>query len=771
MNNKKFLLIISALFVASAGAEQPTTTVSGSDNQINFAYSGDDTRLGIGVDNEGELVADFLKSFNSDWRSNWMGGAWYSDGAGGLKLDFLRLSGAAEKGDLISNQDNLRVWKYFLALDQNTFDDRKFTLGFGSEANNFFWNINGSKSITDERLTRTTVTSVNDILNGTENGRDYTQNRTIETTIREYAHPYKWGLGGRVGKFFDQGLLRLTGGIDYEKGDFSSRQLTGSINLEKYFNNSPHSLALNLEHANKDGHFVMDKNDTRAFLMYRYDFGKNHQPLTTVEEVEVVDEERLAQLKLEKRKLIQNEVSLASTAFFDLDSATIRDDAKQELMKLVDALKGKQLVSDINVVGHTCDIGTDAYNQSLSERRADSAKAFLVESGLSTDLIKPSGQGEKNPKYDNNSSEKEKNRRVEIAFLSLEKDYQEIEIADDEMPMKWVTKEVQAPAAWISRALRNPAQHKRTVDYYTYQEKSTKTSLGDRVYVNRNPVANGNSITIARNSSGVVIDVLANDTDPDPNTTLTISEVTQPSNGTVVNNSSNVTYTPTTGFIGEDTFTYTIDDGNGGTATATVTVTVENVPPQAQDDSVTTTGSEATSIDVLANDSDPDNGTLSVIAITQPSNGTASINDDGSITYQANAEFVGSDSFTYTITDGDGGESTATVFVTVLEDSTPPVGSDPTATDDKFVIIMLEGNDIDLNVLQNDYDTNGNSLTITKVSQPTRGGAIATVNEGGKSINFATIGSGDVLDQFTYTISNEKGGSATATVNIHVIDY
>lgn len=768
MNNKKILLMVSALFVASAGAEQQTT-ISGSENQINFAYSGDDTRLGIGVDNEGEVVADFLKSFNSDWRSNWIGGAWYSDGAGGLKLDFLRLSGANEKADLIDNQDNLRIWKYFLAIDQNTFDDRKITLGFGSEANNFFWNINGSKSITDERLTRTSISSIHDIITGIENGRDYTQNRTIETTIREYAHPYKWGLGGRIGKFFDQGLLRLTGGIDYEKGDFSSKQLTGSINLEKYFNNSPHSLALNLEHANKDGQFVIDKNDTRAFLMYRYDFGKNHQPLTTVEEVEVVDEERLAQLKLEKKKLIQHEVSLASVAFFDLNSATIREDAKQELMKLVNALKDKQLVSDINVVGHTCDIGTEAYNQALSNRRAGSAKAFLVENGLSADLIKPSGQGERNPKYDNNGPEKAKNRRVEIAFLSLEKDYQEVEITDDEMPMKWVTKEVQAPAAWIQRALRNPAQHKRTVDYYTYQETSTKTTLGDRVYINRNPIANGNSITISRNSGGVVIDVLANDSDPDPDTTLSISEVTQPNNGTVVNNSSNITYTPTTGFIGVDTFTYTINDGNGGTATATVTVTVENIPPQAQDDSVTVTGTEAVSINVLANDSDPDNGTLTVTAITQPTNGTASINDNGSISYQANSGYQGADSFTYTISDGDGGQSTATVFVTVSDTITPPIGSEPTAADDNFVIILMDVDDIDLDPLQNDFDANGSPLTITKISAPRRG--VATINEGGKSINFSISGSGSVTERFTYTITNEQGKTATGTINIHAIDY
>jgi hypothetical protein len=71
----------------------------------------------------------------------------------------------------------------------------------------------------------------------------------------------------------------------------------------------------------------------------------------------------------------------------------------------------------------------------------------------------------------------------------------------------------------------------------------------------------------------VTIDVLANDSDPDGDT-LTITALTQPANGSVVNNGSDVTYTPRNNFRGNDTFTYTISDGNGGTDTATVTVII-----------------------------------------------------------------------------------------------------------------------------------------------------------------------------------------------------
>src|SRR4029077_11438930 len=94
--------------------------------------------------------------------------------------------------------------------------------------------------------------------------------------------------------------------------------------------------------------------------------------------------------------------------------------------------------------------------------------------------------------------------------------------------------------------------------------------------------------TVAEDSAGNVIDVLANDTiAPDAGETLTITTVTQGSHGAVVNNGTNVSYTPAANYFGTDSFTYTISDGNGGTDTATVNVTVTSVndAPTAQPDS------------------------------------------------------------------------------------------------------------------------------------------------------------------------------------------
>lgn len=169
----------------------------------------------------------------------------------------------------------------------------------------------------------------------------------------------------------------------------------------------------------------------------------------------------------------------------------------------------------------------------------------------------------------------------------------------------------------------------------------------------------------------VTVRVLDNDSDPngDP---LTVTEVTQPSNGTAtVNPDNTVTYSPHSGFIGTDSFTYTISDGRGGTATARVTITVVaqlNQPPNAVDDTVTTAVGTAIIINVMANDSDPDGDTLRVTRIvTLPIHGSAELRTNGTIRYTPDPGFLGTDSFTYEICD-DGNPvlcDTATVTIEV----------------------------------------------------------------------------------------------------------
>jgi hypothetical protein len=168
----------------------------------------------------------------------------------------------------------------------------------------------------------------------------------------------------------------------------------------------------------------------------------------------------------------------------------------------------------------------------------------------------------------------------------------------------------------------------------------------------------------------VTIDVLANDTDPE-NQTLTLDSVTNPAStgGSVAISNGQVVYTPNSGFTGTDNFTYTVKDSQGAMATGNVTVTVSpNGNPTAVDDSPTTPKDTAKTIDVLVNDSDPEQDALTVNIKTDPEDGTVSISNN-QVVYTPNAGFTGTDSFEYTATDTEGGQDSAKVKVTVGSDS------------------------------------------------------------------------------------------------------
>ncbi|MDX1919723.1 MAG: cadherin-like domain-containing protein, partial [Candidatus Caenarcaniphilales bacterium] len=174
--------------------------------------------------------------------------------------------------------------------------------------------------------------------------------------------------------------------------------------------------------------------------------------------------------------------------------------------------------------------------------------------------------------------------------------------------------------------------------------------------------------------SAITMSLLPNDSDPDGDT-LTITSVTQGANGSVlINSDGTVTYTPNANFYGSDTFTYTISDGHGGTSTASVNVTIDPVDdlPEAVNDMTTTSENTPLIISVLNNDVEVDGDTLIITSVTQGANGTVTINGDGTVTYTPNANFFGPDSFTYTISDGQGGTSTATVNVATTEINDAP---------------------------------------------------------------------------------------------------
>ena len=181
---------------------------------------------------------------------------------------------------------------------------------------------------------------------------------------------------------------------------------------------------------------------------------------------------------------------------------------------------------------------------------------------------------------------------------------------------------------------------------------------------------------ITPEDTAVSLAVLANDSDVDGDG-LTVTTVSPATAGTATTDGTTVTYTPNPDVSGTDTFTYTVSDGSGGVATGTVTITVTPVNdiPVAAADSATTSEATAVTLSVLANDTDVDGDTLTVTAVSPATGGTA-VTDGTSVTYTPNDNFHGTDTFTYTVSDGSGGTAIGTVTITVRSVNLAPVAYD-----------------------------------------------------------------------------------------------
>ncbi|WP_143751880.1 Ig-like domain-containing protein, partial [Maribacter sp. 4U21] len=245
-----------------------------------------------------------------------------------------------------------------------------------------------------------------------------------------------------------------------------------------------------------------------------------------------------------------------------------------------------------------------------------------------------------------------------------------------------------------------------------------------------------------------------------------------PSNGTVtINPDGTLNYVPNPNFNGTDTFTYEVCDDAGDCQTATVTVTVEEESdaPVVTDDTATVDEDNPVTVDILANDNDnADGGSIdaSSVSITgAPANGTVVINPDGTVTYTPNADFNGTDSFTYQVCDNGTPDvqcEEATVNVTVNS-----VNDSPVITDDTATLTEDTAGGVDINVLGNDTDVDGtidpSSLSI--VGAPSNG--TVTINPDG-TLNYVPNPNFNGTDTFTYEVCDDTGDCQTATVTVTV---
>ncbi len=296
--------------------------------------------------------------------------------------------------------------------------------------------------------------------------------------------------------------------------------------------------------------------------------------------------------------------------------------------------------------------------------------------------------------------------------------------------------------------------------------------------VNDAPTANDDVAMTDEDNPTAPIDVLGNDTDPDTSDVLTVSSVddTGTTGAVTVNMDGTVTYDPNGQFeylaVGEtamDTFEYTVSDGNGGFDTATVTVTITGVndAPTANDDmAMTDEDNPSAPIDVLGNDTDPDTSDVLTVDSFDDSatTGSVTLNVDGTFTYDPNGQFeylaVGesaTDTFTYTVTDGNGGFDTATVTILIIG-----VNDAPEAEDDYCYSPV--GEIIAGNVLDNDTDVDTSDVLTTSLVSDVSHGTL-TLNSDGSFTYVADSGFKGV-DQFTYLVDDGNGGTDTATVTL-----
>jgi len=272
--------------------------------------------------------------------------------------------------------------------------------------------------------------------------------------------------------------------------------------------------------------------------------------------------------------------------------------------------------------------------------------------------------------------------------------------------------------------------------------------------VNRAPTA---SNLAGSGRAGNPVSVYPDPFDPDGDA-LTITGFTQGAHGTVALGMSGtgLTYTSTDPtFIGADAFTYTVSDGHGGTATATVAVNLTNVAPIATGYSLTLHSGGAASAYTMAYD--PDGDAVSIASFTQGAHGTVSAGMYGfGLVYTAtDPTYSGTDSFTYTVSDGHGGTATATILVNLT--NAAPVGYGATysvAAGSPFSVYSMA------------WDPDGDAIAIGGVVQPGHGTVTPDANGYGFTYTPAAGYTGD--DSFSYVLDDGHGGSTTVTIHFSV---
>jgi hypothetical protein len=282
-----------------------------------------------------------------------------------------------------------------------------------------------------------------------------------------------------------------------------------------------------------------------------------------------------------------------------------------------------------------------------------------------------------------------------------------------------------------------------------------------------NPINVQNDTANTKEGVGITINVLAND-----DSGLMVTGVNASSNSYVEVVNGKISYLPNDGFSGTDTFTYTVKDAHGQTAQASVTVTVKkkdtgttNRAPNAVEDALLTTINKSILIDVLKNDTDPENDKLTIDSIIGAGGampgGVAKI-ENGKIRFTSNGT-EGSFGFYYAISDGKGGIDVAGLSIGVTDPSSGNVNypniKDETVTTPKGVSILVD-------VLKNDSDLDGDTLILDQISGADNG----TIVKVGKKVRYTPNAGFVGTDNFWYGVHDGHGHSVGGQTTVIVTD-
>ncbi len=778
----------------------------------NYEYVGGRTQVGGYISDDGDVTVDLNHAFHETENSSSSVGLWADvdlkgDGdtleAGGVQLNHNWVS-----RDRAGNASHVN--KVFAAYDRNKDDHDKATVGYGQERENLFWEGHVSKGLSDKKLTSIAG----------PNGK------------KVYSKAYDYGVGGSIGTFLKGSNTRVRAGLDHEWGDEEGigedtpTNTTLSAGIEKFFQGTPHSVSLDVAASRKDGGTQIagaDDTDVTASLGYHYDFGgaSIYQPDQRYRRVrvEIPQKGRAARyvrkpiykrvptyknvatyarktVKKPYKQLVKTTMELEGQTFFKLNSAKLIPSAQARLKQIANEIRRNGYRGAIRITGNTCGLGNAAYDQRLSEQRAQAVRNFLISQGFNADHLVARGLGKGHPKYPNTPSQGFKNRRVDIEYVTERKTYKtgyrteqqnvrtgtrRVVTGFKNVPagyknvmvsggsagaprVIWRTEAIKTSPPWIRRALHNNIRHDRHVNTYLTTAGNTTPAAP----VNSNPVA-VDDVRSTACTTPVTIDVLGNDSDANAGDVLTIKDFTQPAHGSVIRGANGtLIYTPDGSACGQsDTFSYTISDGHGGFATANVTVNLDAAPtptptpsneaPVANDDSATAACSAVT-IKVLDNDTDPDGDTLSIMSVGNADLGTAVISGNTIVYTPIKSCGPGTDNFSYTISDGHGHTASANVKVEVA--SVPGCNTDCTIAESDDVTTWVDES-VMIDVLAND---SGRGLKIKKVDDPKHG----TASIRGKSIKYTPAPGFTGTDSFWYQVVDPTGYKDAALVVVYV---